>query len=86
MRDKVGHPEFLLQKKIEARFNAKHPDKWIPLYTMVTYSPNIRYSEAQREGNRQEHIMQQVMQLPNIETKWESEEVELLMLELLKKK
>ena len=86
MRDRVGHPEFLLQKKIEARFNSKYPDKWIPLYTMVTYSPDIRYSEAMREGHHQEQIMKQVMQLPNIETKWENEEVELLMLELLKKK
>ncbi len=83
MRDKVGHLEFLLQKKIEARFNAKYPDKWIPLYTMVTYSPHIRYSEAMREGQRQERIMQQVMQLPEIEIKWDSEEVEKLMLELL---
>lgn len=86
MRDKVGHPEFLLQKKIEARFNAKYPDKWIPLYTMVTYSPDIRYSEAQQEGKRQEGIMQQVMKLPNIHEKWESEEVEQLMLSLLKNK
>ncbi len=85
MRDKVGHPEFLLQKKIEARFNSKYPDKWIPLYTMVTYSPQIRYSEAKHEGQHQEHIMQQVMRLPNIEEKWDSEEVEKLMLELIKK-
>jgi len=86
MRDKVGHPEFLLQKKIEARFNAKYPDKWIPLYTMVTYSPDIRYSEAMREGQRQEMIMKQVMKLPNIEAKWDSEEVEKMMLELLSNK
>ncbi len=83
MRDKVGQAEFLLQKKIEAQFNAKHPDKWIPLYTMVTYSPDIRYSEAMHEGQRQERIMQRVMQLPNIETKWDSEEVEKMMIDLL---
>ncbi len=83
MRDRVGHPEFLLQKKIEAWFSERHPDRWIPLYTMVTFSPDIRYSEALREGQRQEAIMQQVMQFPGIENRWNSPEVEDLMLRLL---
>lgn len=86
MRDRVGQKEFLLQKKIEAWFSAKYPEKWIPLYTMVTFSPDIRYSEALREGQRQESIMKKVMALDNIESKWNSEEVEKLMLELLKSK
>ncbi len=83
MRDKVGQAEFLLQKKIEAWFSGKHPDKWIPLYTMVTYSPQIRYSEALHEGNRQEKIMQKVMALPGIDQKWDSPEIEQMMLKLL---
>lgn len=76
MRDKTADPKFLLQKKIEARFSEKHPDKWIPLYSMVTYSPHIRYSTALKEGQRQEAIMQKVMAMPGIESKWDSEEVE----------
>ncbi len=76
MRDKTGDPKFLLQKKIEARFNEKHPDKWIPLYSMVTYSPQIRYSTALNEGIRQQAIMDKIMAMPDIETKWDSEEVE----------
>jgi len=83
MRDKVGQKEFLLQKKIEAWFSTNHPDKWIPLYTMVTFSPDIRYSEALREGKRQESIMQKVMSLPNIEANWNSPEVEKLILDLV---
>ncbi len=76
MRDKTADPKFLLQKKIEARFNEKHPDKWIPLYSMVTYSPHIRYSSALKEGIRQEAIMQKIMAMQDIEKKWDSEEVE----------
>lgn len=76
MRDKTADPKFLLQKKIEARFNDKYPDKWIPLYSMVTYSPNIRYSTALKEGMRQEAIMQKIMAMPDIEKKWDREEVE----------
>jgi len=83
MRDRVGDPKFLLQKKIEARFSTKYPDKWIPLYTMVTYSPQLRYSTALKEGNKQEAIMQKIMNLPGIEEKWESEEIEKEILRLL---
>jgi kynurenine 3-monooxygenase len=83
MRDKTADPKFLLQKKIEARFSAKYPEKWIPLYSMVTYSPHIRYSEALSEGLRQESIMEKIMTIPGIEQKWDSEEVEKKMMELL---
>ena len=76
MRDKTADPKFLLQKKIETKFSQKHPEKWIPLYSMVTYSPHIRYSEALRNGNKQQAIMDQVMNIPNIEQIWECEEVE----------
>ncbi|MGL5888456.1 MAG: FAD-dependent monooxygenase, partial [Bacteroidia bacterium] len=77
MRDKTADPKFLLQKKIEARFSGKHPDKWIPLYSMVTYSPHIRYSTALRQGQRQDAIMQEVMAaIPDIEQRWDSDEVE----------
>jgi kynurenine 3-monooxygenase len=83
MRDKTADPNFLLQKKIEARFNEKHPDKWIPLYSMVTYNPHIRYSEAMREGQKQESIMQKIMVMPDINKKWDSEEVEKEILKYL---
>lgn len=83
MRDKVADPKFLLQKKIEARFSAKHPDKWIPLYSMVTYSPQIRYSTALTEGQKQDQIMAEIMALPDIEKSWDSAEVENKMLSLL---
>jgi kynurenine 3-monooxygenase len=76
MRDRVADPKFLLQKKIEANFSKKHPDKWTPLYTMVTYSPQIRYSTALKEGIRQENIMKEIMTIPDIDKKWDSEEVE----------
>lgn len=83
MRDKTADPMFLLQKKIEAKFSTKYPDKWIPLYSMVTYSPHIRYSTALKEGQKQEAIMQKVMAMPGITEKWDSEEVEKEILKYL---
>jgi len=83
MRDKVGDPKFLLQKKIEAAFSKKYPDKWIPAYAQVTFSPHIRYSSALVNGRRQEAIMQEVMCMPGIEDKWQDEEIEKIILEKL---
>jgi len=61
MRDKVADEKFLLRKKIEAHINALYPDKWVPLYSMVTFSENMRYSEALAKGKKQEKIMDEVM-------------------------
>jgi len=80
MRDRVGDPKFLLQKKIEAAFSKKYPDKWIPAYSQVTFNPQIRYSEALQNSIRQEAIMREVMALPDIENNWQSEEVEQMIL------
>ncbi len=84
MRDYVADPKFLLQKKIEAHFSAKHPEKWLPLYSMTTFS-DIRYSVAWKEGQRQQSIMDEVMTTEDIEAKWDSEEVESKILELLER-
>jgi kynurenine 3-monooxygenase len=83
MRERTADPGFLLQKKIEARLHARHPDLWIPAYSQVTFSPHIRYSEALRNSLRQEAIMQEIMRQPGIEEKWESEEVEKMILSRL---
>lgn len=84
MRDLVGKPEFLLRKKIEAKLNALFPDTWIPLYTMVTFSAHIPYSEALRLGKIQNAIMDRVMQIPDIERTWEGLDFEEIVGEYLK--
>ena len=83
MREKTADPKFLLQKKIEARLHDRHPDKWIPAYSQVTFSPHIRYSEALEKGQRQEAIMQSIMNMEGLADKWDSEEVERMILEKL---
>ena len=83
MRDKVADKKFLLQKKIEAAFSSKHPDKWTPAYSMVTFSPGIRYSDALKRGNRQQGIMDEIMDTENIEENWSSDEIEKQILKKL---
>ncbi len=75
MRDLVGDERFLLQKKIEARIHERHPDKWMPLYSQVTFS-HRRYSEALREGQEQDKIMDEIMDMPDIAQRWDSLEIE----------
>lgn len=85
MSSKTADEKFLLQKKIEKRFSDRHPDKWIPLYSRVTFS-NRPYAEALAIGNFQDKIMKKILQLEQIEQKWESEEVENKIIALLQAK
>lgn len=72
MRDLVDDPQFILRKKIEARLHQLYPDKWVPLYSMVTFYENIRYSTALETGRKQKRIMDEVLALPGIENTWET--------------
>ena len=82
MRDHVADERFLLQKKIEAKIHERHPDKWIPLYSQVSFS-NTRYSDAYKQGKIQEDIMQKVMSSPTIKKNWDSKEVENQILSMI---
>src|SRR5690606_13866120 len=82
MRDLVADPDFVLRKKIEAKIYRKHPEKWMPLYSQVTFS-HKRYSDALQTGMIQDRIMAEVMKQPDIETNWDSAEVEEAILEKL---
>lgn len=82
MRDYVADPMFLLQKKIEGLFSKTYPDKWMPLYSQVSFS-NIRYSEAWNAGIRQDAIMKKVMNRPDIEAVWDSKEIQDEILKLV---
>ena len=83
MSTKTADEKFLLQKKIEKHFTDKYPEKWIPLYSRVTFSTRP-YSEALAIGDFQENIMQEVLKMENIAAIWDSEEVESKILSLLK--
>jgi kynurenine 3-monooxygenase len=72
MRDLVADSDFLLRKKIEAQLHALYPKEWIPLYAMVTFHENIRYSEAYATGQKQKAIMDEVMKKPDIASTWQS--------------
>jgi kynurenine 3-monooxygenase len=72
MRDLVNDANFILRKKIEAKLSQLFPEKWIPLYSMVTFQENIRYSIAYETGQKQKRIMDEVLKTPSIESNWET--------------
>jgi kynurenine 3-monooxygenase len=83
MRDLVADPMFLLRKKIEGKFSSLYPDKWMPLYSQVTFS-SIRYSVALKQGEVQREIMDQIMAKENITEAWDSPEIMDEILQLCK--
>jgi kynurenine 3-monooxygenase len=82
MRDNTADPTFLLQKEIEKKFSNLYPDKWIPLYSMVSFT-NIPYADAWEIGMKQEKMMEEIMNTPNIEKEWKSDEIMQKMLSLV---
>jgi len=82
MSSKTADENFLLQKKIEKWFSDKYPEKWIPLYSRVTFSDRP-YTEALAIGDYQNEIMQEVLKMENIETIWNTKTVEDKIIALL---
>lgn len=72
MRDKVADPVFALRKRIESYLYATYPDKWIPLYTLVTFS-HVPYATAQTMGIENDAWMDRIMSIPDIEATWTTE-------------
>lgn len=42
----------------QSAFPTKSPSGWLPLYTMVTFRPDIGYATARRESRRQAQVLQ----------------------------
>jgi kynurenine 3-monooxygenase len=83
MRDLTADPEFLLQKKIEAKFSKLYPEKWTPLYSQVTFS-HTPYSQALRNGKLQDEIMANILKMDNIHENWDDSSVMDKLLSLVK--
>lgn len=85
MSSKTADEKFILRKNIEKRFSEKHPDKWMPLYSRVTFSTDP-YVKALEQGDFQKAIMDEIMEMDHIEKIWHQEEVEQKILQMLGQK
>ena len=85
MRDYVGDPEFLLQKKFEQRIEQLYPDKYIPLYSQVSFS-HTPYSIAYEKGEKQHIFIKEIMAKHNINALYKEGKVDELIHSFFKKK
>jgi kynurenine 3-monooxygenase len=74
MRDLSGRADFQLRLKIEKKIAQQFADRFMTHYAMVTFS-DLSYSEAKKRGERQNELLDKIMALPDIENKWDSDEV-----------
>ncbi|HEY4230961.1 MAG TPA: NAD(P)/FAD-dependent oxidoreductase [Thermoanaerobaculia bacterium] len=59
MRSTVREPKFQLKKDLSFRLEERHPDRFIPRYSMVMFH-TIPYAEAKRRGAIQEEILDEL--------------------------
>jgi kynurenine 3-monooxygenase len=83
MRDRVADPAFLLLQKIERRINYLYPDKYFPLYSMVSFT-NIEYQIAYNKGKEQEAMIQQIITEKGITSSTLDEDIDHLIHEFMK--
>lgn len=72
LRDSVGKPTFHLKKRIEKRLSELDPERFVSLYSMVTFKATP-YAEALRRGRELEALIQRIMETPAIADKTEIE-------------
>lgn len=74
MRDKVTDQHFLAKKELEKEIAEALPGKWIPLYSMITFS-DMPYAEALKKGKRQDAILEHLMAQPDITEAWKKGDI-----------
>ena len=65
MRDLVADENFLTRKKIEKAMHERHPQDFVPLYSLVTFG-HTRYSEALRLGQLHDTFFSQKENLKQV--------------------
>ncbi len=60
MRDTVRDPKFMLRKELSFELERRHPTRFIPRYSMVTFHHEIPYRVAYERGRVQAEILAQL--------------------------
>jgi len=56
MRDRVDDPDFLLMRELDRLLAARHPERWMPRYAMVTFT-RMPYATARARGEAQAALL-----------------------------
>jgi kynurenine 3-monooxygenase len=85
MAEYVADPHFLLKKKFEHRIHDLYPNKYLSLYSMVSFS-NIPYAEAHSKGKEQDTFIEGIMAEHDIESLMNSGDIDQLIHTVFKNK
>jgi kynurenine 3-monooxygenase len=83
LRDWCGQRRFLVRKEVERKLNRLYPARYSSLYAMVTFQDRP-YQQAVQADQAQRGIVEHIMQLENVDERWDSPEVEELMHALMR--
>lgn len=70
----VGDPGFLLRKEVERRINELFPERFAPLYSLVSFT-TVPYLEALRRDREQRALVDRALEIPRIGERLYTEEV-----------
>jgi len=82
MRDHVTDPAYQLQQKIERRISHLFPDKYFPLYSMVSFT-DIQYHVALEKGNKQTELIAKLIESHHITNHTTTQEIDEIIFELM---
>jgi len=74
LRDFVGSSEFLLRKELERWVNDLYPDRYAPLYSLISFT-NVPYAEARRQDREQRTLVDRLLKIPNVREKLGSPDI-----------
>ncbi len=74
LRYLVGDPGFLLRKRIERRINELFPERYIPLYNLISFT-NVSYVDALKRDREQRTVTDRILASPDILEHLESDDV-----------
>jgi kynurenine 3-monooxygenase len=60
MREHVADPRFRLQQALALTLEGRHPRRFIPRYSMVTFHPEIPYRVARERGAVQAQLLEEL--------------------------
>jgi kynurenine 3-monooxygenase len=66
MREKVADPTFVYRKKVEAALARAFPERITPSYTMVTFRPDLPYSQALATSRAQDRVLDELVLHPQV--------------------
>lgn len=82
MRDRVADEDYLLQQKVERRMNELYPDKYFPMYSMVSFT-DIEYHTALKKGQKQDEIIKEEIIKYKINSASSQEEIDRMIHQFL---